>query len=143
VQFSIHQGINMKFGYAITYVKDVAQTVAFWKAAFGIETRFVVPTGDYAELETGHTAIAFAAHSLGQSNFPQGYSPADASVLPQGQELALVTENVEAAMDQAVQAGARLVCPANVKPWGQTVGYVCTPDGNLIELCSPMPGATS
>ena len=62
----------MKFGYAITYVKDVTQTVAFWKAAFGIETRFVVPTGDYAELETGHTAIAFAAHELGRSNLPQG-----------------------------------------------------------------------
>jgi len=103
----------------------------------------VVPTGDYAELETGHTAIAFAAHSLGQSNFPQGYSPADASVLLQGQEMALVTDNVEAAIDQAVQAGARLVSPTNVKPWGQTVGYVCTPDGNLIELCSPMPGATT
>ncbi len=133
----------MKFGYAITYVKDVAQTVAFWKAAFGIETRFVAPTGDYAELETGHTAIAFAAHALGQSNLPQGYAPADASGLPQGQELALVTDHVEAAMARAVQAGARLVSPSKVKPWGQTVGYVCTPDGNLIELCSPMSGATA
>ena len=115
----------------------------FWKAAFGIETRFVAPTGDYAELETGHTAIAFAAHSLGQSNLPQGYAPADASGLPQGQELALVTDHVEAAMARAIQAGARLVSPSKVKPWGQTVGYVCTPDGNLIELCSPMPGATA
>ena len=131
----------MKFGYAITYVKDVAKTVEFWKAAFGIEARFVVPTGDYAELETGHTAIAFAAHELGRSNLPQGYAPADASTLPQGQELALVTEDVEAAMAQAVNAGARLISPAQVKPWGQTVGYVCTPDGNLIELCSPLSSA--
>lgn len=133
----------MKFGYAITYVNDVAKTVAFWKAAFGIEARFVVPTGDYAELETGQTAIAFAAHTLGRSNLPQGYAPADTSGLPQGQELALVTDDVEAALVQAVQAGARLLGPAKVKPWGQTVGYVCTPDGNLIELCSPMPGATA
>ena len=70
---------------------------------------------------------------LGQSNLPQGYAPADASALPQGQALALVTDDVEAALAQAVQAGARLVSPAKVKPWGQTVGYVCTPDGNLIE----------
>jgi lactoylglutathione lyase len=133
----------MKFGCVITYVKDVSQTAAFWKAAFGIETRFVVPTGDYAELETGHAAIAFAAHALGQSNLPQGYAPADASALPQGQELALVTDDVEAALAHAVQAGARLVSPAKVKPWGQTVGYVCTPDGNLIELCSPMPSGTT
>ena len=133
----------MKFAYAITYVKDVAQTVAFWKAAFGIEARFVVPTGDYAELETGQTAIAFAAHALGHSNLPQGYAPADASELPQGQELALVTDDVPAAVAQALQAGARLISPPKVKPWGQTVGYVSTPDGNLIELCSPMPGATA
>jgi len=133
----------MKFGYAITYVKDVTQTVAFWKAAFGIETRFVVPTGDYAELETGHTAIAFAAHELGRSNLPQGYAAADGSALPQGQELALVTDDVESALAQAIQAGARLVSPAKVKPWGQTVAYVCTPDGNLIELCSPVTAATA
>ena len=133
----------MKFGYAIPYVNDVAKIVAFWKAAFGIEARFVVPTGDYAELETGHTAIAFAAHALGRTNLPQGYAPADESDLPQGQELALVTDNVEAAVAQAVQAGARLLSPAKVKPWGQTVGYVCTPDGNLIELCSPMTSVTT
>jgi lactoylglutathione lyase len=128
----------MKFGYAITYVSDVARTVAFWRAAFGIEARFVVPTGDYAELQTGATAIAFASHDLGRANLPEGYAPADASALPQGIELALVTDDVATATERALAAGATLLKAPAKKTWGQTVAYVRTPDGNLIELCSPM-----
>ena len=128
----------MKFGYFITYVADVAKTVAFWQKAFGFDVRLQVPTGDYAELATGETTIAFASHALGRDNLPAGYAPADASALPQGQEMALVADDVAAAADRAVAAGATLLKPAAQTPWGQTVAYLLTPDGNLIELCSPV-----
>ena len=88
----------MKFGYFITYVVDVARTVAFWREAFRFEVKLIVPTGDYAELASGETTIAFASHTLGRGNLPAGYAPADASALPQGQEIALVTDDVDAAV---------------------------------------------
>ena len=61
----------MKLGYTIVYVSDVNAATKFYNDAFGIATRFVHDGGDYAELDTGETALAFAAHSLSASKiFP-------------------------------------------------------------------------
>jgi uncharacterized glyoxalase superfamily protein PhnB len=54
----------MKFGYAIVYVATVADTLKFYKEAFGFETRFLHESGQYGELETGNTALAFASRAL-------------------------------------------------------------------------------
>ena len=89
-------------------------------------------------METGQTALAFASHDLGRSNLPAGYIQADQSPQPLGIEIALVTEDVRAAHDKAVKAGAVSLKQPMVKPWGQTVSYVRCPDGTLVELCSPI-----
>jgi catechol 2,3-dioxygenase-like lactoylglutathione lyase family enzyme len=127
----------MKFGYTIIYVADVAASLAFFEKAFGLKTRFVQEPA-YGELETGETALAFASHELGQGNLPGGYLAADASTLPIGIEIALVTDSVGEAHRRAVAAGAVSVKEPAEKPWGQTVSYVRTPDGILVELCSPL-----
>ncbi len=62
----------------------------------------------------------------------------DASILPLGMEIALVTDDVPVAFKQAVAAGATPLKAPAAKPWGQIVGYVRCPDGLLVELCSPM-----
>ena len=54
----------MQFGYTILYVPDVPATLKFYEAAFGLTTRFVHECGDYGELETGSTALAFVSHRL-------------------------------------------------------------------------------
>ena len=128
----------MKFGYTIIYVSDVAATIKFYLDAFGIQARFVHEGGDYAELNTGETTLAFAAHSLGDLNFPDGYSKLTELSRPAGIEIALVTDDVSSAVANAVAAGAKVICEAKVKPWGQTVAYVRAPDGCLIELCTPV-----
>ncbi len=65
----------MKFGYTIVYVPDVAASLAFFEKAFGLERRFLHESGTYGELATGETALAFAAHELGDMNFPVATSP--------------------------------------------------------------------
>jgi len=127
----------MKFGYTIIYVSDVPGSLAFFKKAFGLETRFVHESA-YGELETGVTTLAFASHDLGQNNLPMGYVSADSSNLPLGIEIALVTDSVTEAHDRAVQAGATSINEPVKKPWGQTVSYLRCPDGTLVELCSPI-----
>lgn len=67
-------------GYTIIYVVDVLASVEFFGRAFGLTTRFVYEA-DYGELETGQTALIFAAHHLGRNNFPAGYVAADSSSL--------------------------------------------------------------
>ncbi|NJL02387.1 MAG: VOC family protein [Spirulinaceae cyanobacterium SM2_1_0] len=128
----------MQFGHTIIYVADVAASLAFFKAAFGFESRFLHESGDYGELSTGETTLAFAAHSLGAMNLPAGYVAADTSPSPLGMEIALVTPDVVAAHAKAIAAGAAELRIPTVKPWGQTVSYLRCPDGTLVELCSPL-----
>lgn len=129
----------MKFGYTILYVADVPQTVAFYGKAFGLEPRFVHESNLYAELETGGTALAFAGESMAAMN-GVAIRPNRAAEAAAGFEIALVTEDPQAAYAKAIAAGAIAVKPPAVKPWGQTVGYVRDLNGCLIEICSPMTG---
>ena len=128
----------MKFGYTIIYVTSVSDTLAFYQQAFGFETRFLHESGMYGELETGATTLAFAAHEMGEMNLANQYQKVDAGALPFGVELAFVSDDVQAAYDRAIAAGAIAIKPPLPKPWGQIVAYVRSSEGSLIELCSPM-----
>ena len=130
--------MTMKLGYTITYVPDVDASLRFFERAFGLKRRFLHESGTYGELETGQTTLAFAAHELGDGNFPGGHVRADASAQPLGMEIALVTTDVADAHRQAVACGARELAAPGQKPWGQVVSYVRAPDGCLIELCTPV-----
>lgn len=59
----------MKLGYTIFYTPDVAASLTFYAAAFSLQRRFLHEGGDYGELDTGATTLAFAAHSLGAAHF--------------------------------------------------------------------------
>ena len=128
----------MKFGYAIVYVPDVAASLLFFETAFGLKRRFLHEGGDYGELDTGATTLAFASHGLGESNFAGGMVRASDSQQPLGMEIALVTDDVGAAHQAAIAAGATEMTGPASKPWGQTVSYVRCPAGTLIELCTPV-----
>ncbi len=128
----------MKLGYTIVYVSDVAGSLDFFERAFGLKRRFLHESGSYGEVETGHTALAFADHATARGNLGHDYVAAGSSKQPLGMELGLVTSNVAAACEQAVSAGATLLSPPVTKPWGQTVAYVRCPDGTLVELCTSM-----
>jgi lactoylglutathione lyase len=127
----------MKFGYTIIYVPDPEASLEFFEKAFGLSRRFLSEAGDYGELNTGETTLAFASHSLGEQNFSLGYIRQDVTK-PLGIEIALVTDDVKKAHITAINAGAVELAPPKEKPWGQSVSYVRCPDGTLIELCSPI-----
>ena len=128
----------MKLGYTILYVPSVAASLAFFEKAFGLKTRFLHESGTYGELETGATTLSFAAHELGDGNFPGGHVHANDSPKPLGMEIALVTQDVAAAHAAAIEAGATELAAPTKKPWGQVVSYVRAPDGCLVELCTPV-----
>jgi catechol 2,3-dioxygenase-like lactoylglutathione lyase family enzyme len=128
----------MKLGYTIIYVPNVTESLRFFTEAFGLEQRFIHGSGTYGELNTGETTLAFAAHELGDTNFPGGHVHANTSPRPLGMEVALVTQDVPLAHRKAVQCGAIELSPPVQKPWGQTVSYVRAPDGTLIELFTPV-----
>ena len=128
----------MRLGYIIIYVPDVTATVSFYEKAFGLVPRFQ-HENQYAEIETGATALAFVQEEFVASmvgHFAQNrikYQPA-------GVEIGLVVANVQQAFDQASHAGAEPYVHPLQKPWGQTVSYVRDLNGFLVELCSAMEG---
>lgn len=130
----------MKFGYTIVYVSNVPSSLTFYENAFGFPLRFLHEAGDYGELETGETTLAFASHTLGSSNLPAGYVAVNSTSKPLGIELVFVTQSVQESHKAAISAGAVEVSPPETKPWGQVVSYVRCPEGTLIELCTPVVG---
>jgi lactoylglutathione lyase len=127
-------------GYTIFYVADVRATIAFFQKAFGLEAKFVTDEGDYGELATGTTTLAFAAIPLAMDTLglAGGFTPSDPSEPPQGASITLVSDELDALFTQALTAGAtRYVDPVD-KPWGQTVAYVRDANGILIELATPV-----
>lgn len=128
----------MKFAYTIIYVPDVAASLTFFENAFGMSRKFLHESGMYGELNTGETTLAFAAHEMGDMNFPAGHVAAHTSTQPLGIEIAFVTNDVNSAHVKALAAGAKELAAPTEKPWGQTVSYLRCPDGSLVELCSPI-----
>ena len=124
----------MQLRYVIIYVADVSATMDFYARAFGLETRFLHEGGDYGEMATGETRLAFSSIALMQSLGKQ--VAIDAPERPSF-ELAFATDDVPAALDRARSAGAALVQGAMDMPWGQTISYVRAPEGTLVEICTP------
>jgi lactoylglutathione lyase len=128
----------VRFGYTILYVDDVGRSLDFYERALGVQRRFLHESGEYGELETGATALAFATHNLAASNLPGIYDGTTEDRARPPFEVCFVTEDVEGAYGRAIEAGAEAVTEPQTKPWGQDVAYVRDPDGNLIELASPV-----
>jgi lactoylglutathione lyase len=125
----------MKLGYVLLYVSDVTRSVEFYEAAFGLQRRFLHESGDYAEMETGPTALGFVQADFMKSGGTPFRSASPGDLAP-AFEVGLVTSHVEEAYARALEAGASGVATPHAKPWGQVVSYVRDLDGFLVELCT-------
>jgi lactoylglutathione lyase len=128
----------MRFGYTILYVHDVRASLDFYERAFAQRRRFLHESGQYGELETGGTALAFADLELAASNLPDDSVPAAPGASAPTFEVCFVTDDVGGAFSRAVEAGAEPVTTPHSKPWGQDVAYVRDRDGTLVEIASPV-----
>lgn len=123
----------IQFKYTILYVHSVAETLEFYQRAFQLETAFLHESGDYGELNTGNTKLAFSSQALMQElNKTPGKPLADAPCF----EIAFEVDDVAAALSQALAAGANLIQGVEYMPWGQTTAYINDNNGFTIELCS-------
>jgi catechol 2,3-dioxygenase-like lactoylglutathione lyase family enzyme len=128
----------MKFGYTILYVDDVAATLDFYRRAFGFDGRMVDPAGNYGELDTGETRLAFAGRDFVRTLMPVELAPGGRGNAAAPMEIGFTTSQVEQAYERALEAGAVEVKRPATKPWGQVVGYVRDLNGFLVEICSPI-----
>jgi uncharacterized protein len=119
-------------------VDDLERSLAFYRDGLGLPTKGIVGT------EFEHGAVAFfdlqpglqlaiwprtdLAHDAGLARSPN--SPTELSL---GHNVKNPAE-VDAVMEQAKRAGARIVKPAQQTFWGGYAGYFQDPDGHLWEV---------
>lgn len=132
----------VSLGYVILYVNDVAASLVFYEEAFGLTRRFYNNDAgkEYGEMETGACRLAFYSRTLIEADPALKDAVLSSSGQPpQGFEIALLTPDVPALFARAVKAGAVALSKPENKPWGQTVAWVRSKDGHVIELATPMP----
>ncbi len=131
----------MKLGYVITYVDDVVETLSFYEKAFGLKIRMKFEENgivDYGEMETEGAILGFASNDFAPTLFEGDYQKSDLNNKPFGQEIVFISEDVHRSYNTAIENGAISLKEPIEKPWGQTVCYLRSKEGTLIEICSPM-----
>lgn len=123
----------MKLSYTILYVKNVQTSIDFYQVAFGLELKFKHESGDYAEMQTGETTLAFCCYDLADQVVRMSYQKPSFD-RPIASQLTLEPTDVKSAFEQAKCAGARVLCEPEIKPWNFEVAILQDPDGHLIEL---------
>ena len=110
--------------------------MAFYETAFGLELQMMDEAKTYAQLGTGETTLASADESAATATGldVRRHRPDEH---PAAVQLAFVHDDVVAAYERAVAAGAVAEVPLVEKPWGQTLGYLRDNNGFLVELSSP------
>jgi len=131
---------DVQLGYTIFYVDDVAATMRFFVDGFGLRQKLLTPEGDYAELDTGQTTLAFASTKLASANLASagGFTRIAPDAPPPAASITLIADDLEPVMRQAIDAGATVYVEPVDKPWGQEVAYLRDPNGILIEIATPV-----
>jgi lactoylglutathione lyase len=131
----------MRFGYTFIWVDNVPEAVDWFERALGLTRRFLRsngPMGDYAELESGGTTLAFADTREARALFPGGFHALDDGT-PALFQISFISEQVVADYSRALEAGARSLAEPHDEPWGQTISRIRTPQGVVVSIVSQPP----
>jgi catechol 2,3-dioxygenase-like lactoylglutathione lyase family enzyme len=119
-------------------VDDLERAVAFYRDGLGFRTKGIVGT----EFEHGAVAFFELQPGLQLALWPRASIAHDTGLPTSRRSATELTighnvrspEEVDAAMEQAKRAGARIVKPAAKTFWGGYAGYFQDPDDHLWEV---------
>jgi uncharacterized glyoxalase superfamily protein PhnB len=115
-------------------VRNAVRAIEFYKQAFGAQERGVAKGPDgkvmHAELKIGDSVIMLS------DEFPEfgSLSPQSVGGSPMG--LHIYIENVDAAFDRAVKAGAQVEMPVSDQFWGDRYGKLKDPFGHKWSIAT-------
>ena len=119
-------------------VDDLARALAFYRDGLGFPTKGIVGQEYehgavvFFELQPGLTLALWPRESIAHDARVRRAAPSPTD-LTVGYNVA-GPEQVDAFMDQAKRAGARITKPAAETFWGGYAGYFQDPDGHLWEV---------
>jgi catechol 2,3-dioxygenase-like lactoylglutathione lyase family enzyme len=119
-------------------VDDLERAVTFYRDGLGLPTKGIVGT----EFEHGAVAFFELQAGLQLALWPRGSIAHDTGLSKSARSATELTighnvrspEEVDAVMEQAKRAGARIVKPAGKTFWGGYAGYFQDPDDHLWEV---------
>ncbi len=115
-------------------VDDAAQAIDFYKRAFGANERVRMPAPDgkvgHAELEIGNGLVMVS------DPFPQATSKPPKELGGTTAVFFMYVDDVDAAVQQAVDAGATLTSPVENMFWGDRSGRIADPFGHQWQLAT-------
>jgi len=115
-------------------VRNAERAIEFYKQAFGAQERGVAKGPDgkvmHAEVKIGDSVIMLS------DEFPEfgSLSPQSVGGSPMG--LHIYIENVDAAFDRAVKAGAQVEMPVSDQFWGDRYGKLKDPFGHKWSIAT-------
>jgi PhnB protein len=116
------------------YIKGAASAIDYYKNVFGAKEHVRMPGPDgrimHAELQIGDSMIMLADENL------QIDAKSPATVGGVASSLLLYVENVDAVMQKAVTAGAKLVRPVQDQFYGDRSGAISDPFGHTWSIAT-------
>ena len=115
-------------------VENAAQAIEFYKRAFGAKERVRMDTPDgkigHAELEIGDSLVMLA------DVFPQSQTRPPKELGGSTAGIFMYSEDVDAAVKQAVDAGATVTMEVADQFWGDRFGVVADPFGHQWQIAT-------
>ena len=117
----------------ILYVADQSRSARFYSRVLGVEPTLDVPGMTEFALSPVCKLGLMPETSIARIISGPLPHPSNGSGVPRC-ELYLMVEDLDAALQNAEAAGARLVDVARDRDWGHRVAYYADPDGHVIAL---------
>jgi lactoylglutathione lyase len=120
--------------FPVIYAKDVEAVAAFY-TRLGFEEHFGLAQPDgtpgFVGLRRDQAELAVTTEAS-----PRTLAGVEPGPGPRG-ELFVYVEDVDATIADLRAAGAAIVREPADMPWGERVGFVADPEGNLVSLAAP------
>ena len=120
--------------FPVLYAKDVEAVAAFYRR-LGFEEHFRLAQPDGTP---GFVGLRRDQAELGVTTeeSPRALAGVEPGPGPR-HELFVYVEDVDATAAELREAGATVVREPADMPWGERVGFVADPEGNLVSLAAP------
>ena len=122
-----------QLGFVIMYTRDVANKMAFYEHAFGMQKGQLADKAVYGEMLGGDVKLQFVQEDFAR-HYVQDFVPNRLERPAPGIEIGFIFDDVAAAYHRAIDRGCTSFAAPEKRPWGPTIAFVRDDEGVLVEM---------